>query len=323
MARIRTVKPEFFKHYDLYKAEEESGLPLRVAYSGLWTCADKEGRFKWQPAQLKLDVLPYDQVDFDQVLTILERNGFIIKYSVDNKWFGCIPTLPEHQRFSGKEAQYESKLPPPPKKQPGSVGEVTGKQPGINGECIDASNEILNDSFSTNSDGKQPGSIWEASGNPGKERIIGKEEGKGKERNKEPQEFFGNGNLIPEMKNIWLAAFPHYTFDQENDYPALLKISDFILKIAGKKIGFLTDDDEIKTLNSFQLIADQVNREPFWANKPLKTIYNHIQEFYNKIKNPIDAAPKQQQNGRSTKIDDDKLKQKLAAKLDSWKQNSR
>jgi len=299
MARIRTVKPEFFKHYDLFKAEEESGLPLRVAFSGLWTCADKEGRFKWQPAQLKLDVLPYDKVDFEIVLNILVQKEFIVKYSVDNKWFGCIPTLPEHQRFSGKEAQFESKLPPPPEKNMGSNGEVIGKQSGIHGEAVCSSDNSLTDSLSTNTDGKQTGSNGEALGNPGKERIIGKEEGKGKERNKEPQEFFGNSNLIPEMKNIWVSSFPHYTFDQENDFPALLKISDFILKIAGKKIGFLTDDDEFKTLNTFQLIADQVNREPFWANKPLKTIYNHIQEFYNKIKNPINGTGSKQKSGKN------------------------
>ncbi len=304
MARIRTVKPEFFKHYDLFKAEEESGLPLRVAFSGLWTCADKEGRFKWQPAQLKLDVLPYDNLDFEKVLNLLVEKEFIVKYSVDNKWFGCIPTLPEHQRFSGKEAQFESKLPPPPGKQPGSNREATGKQPGINGEPINASINSLTDSTSTGNEGKQTGSNGEALGNPGKERIIGKEEGKGKERNKEPQEFSGNGNLIPEMKNIWAASFQHYTFDQENDFPALLKIADFILKIAGKKIGFLADDDELKTLNTFQLIADQVNREPFWSNKPLKTIHNHIQEFYNKIKNPVngtESRTKGKPNGAATR----------------------
>lgn len=182
MARIRTVKPEFFKHYDLFKAEEESQLPLRVAFSGLWTCADKEGRFKWQPAQLKLDVLPYDQVDFEQVLNVLEEKEFIVKYSVGNKWFGCIPTFQEHQRFSGKEAQIESKLPPPPVKQLGSNWEATGKQLGITCELQDASLENVTDSYSAEKEGKQPGSNREATGNPGrernKERIIGKEEGK-------------------------------------------------------------------------------------------------------------------------------------------------
>ena len=42
MARIRTIKPEFFRHADLYEAERETGLPLRLAFAGLWTAADRE-----------------------------------------------------------------------------------------------------------------------------------------------------------------------------------------------------------------------------------------------------------------------------------------
>ena len=58
MARIRTIKPEFFRHEALFEAEQATGLPLRVAYAGLFTAADREGRFKWSPRSLKLDCLP-------------------------------------------------------------------------------------------------------------------------------------------------------------------------------------------------------------------------------------------------------------------------
>ena len=33
MARIRTIKPDFFRHYDLYQAEKETGLPVRLAFA--------------------------------------------------------------------------------------------------------------------------------------------------------------------------------------------------------------------------------------------------------------------------------------------------
>ena len=111
MARIRTIKPEFYRHHDLYTAEVEYGLPLRVAFSGLWTCADKEGRFKWKPIQLKLDVLPFDDIDFLDVLIALYDTGFIEYYEVDGKQYGFIPTFKEHQRITGSEATSESKLP--------------------------------------------------------------------------------------------------------------------------------------------------------------------------------------------------------------------
>ena len=58
MPRIRTIKPEFFLHHDLFAAEKECGLPLRLAYVGLWTQADREGRFKWRPYELGIAILP-------------------------------------------------------------------------------------------------------------------------------------------------------------------------------------------------------------------------------------------------------------------------
>ena len=45
MARIRTIKPEFFRHEGLYELEQETGFAIRVAFAGLWTACDREGRF--------------------------------------------------------------------------------------------------------------------------------------------------------------------------------------------------------------------------------------------------------------------------------------
>ena len=112
MPRSRIIKPEFFKHAGLYDAEARSGLPLRLAFEGLWCVADRAGRFQWKPRELKLDVLPYDPVDFSDVLDALESAGFIESYSVEGKRFGVIPTFGTHQTFHHRESQ--SKLPEPP-----------------------------------------------------------------------------------------------------------------------------------------------------------------------------------------------------------------
>lgn len=112
MARIRTVKPAFFRHRRLYLAEQESGLPLRVAFAGLWTCADRAGRFKWEPEELKLDCLPFDDVDFSRVLDALVTRGFLVKYAWRGKFYGCIPSFLEHQVINNKESP--SILPEPP-----------------------------------------------------------------------------------------------------------------------------------------------------------------------------------------------------------------
>jgi hypothetical protein len=111
MARIRTVKPEFFLHEELYDLEQESGLPVRLAYAGLWTQADREGRFQWRPRTLKAQILPHDELDFSGVLEALAARGFVVKYTVDGETFGWIPTFKSHQVINNRES--ESDLPPP------------------------------------------------------------------------------------------------------------------------------------------------------------------------------------------------------------------
>lgn len=112
MARKRLVAPEFFTHGELYDAEASSGLPLRLAFAGLWTASDRRGVFAWQPRVLKLAILPYDPVDFNAVLAALERAGFIERYVVDGKEYGSIPSFAKWQTFHPHEKA--SKLPGPP-----------------------------------------------------------------------------------------------------------------------------------------------------------------------------------------------------------------
>jgi hypothetical protein len=141
MARIRTVKPEFFRHEKL----QELGPLSMLIFSGLWTQCDKAGRFAWKPRQLKLDILPFIAFDMEKELDKLADHFFVIKYEVQEEFFGVIPTFGDHQRLSGKEAQEPARYPdpPPPKtKKPrklpgeklGSNGEAMGKHPGSDGE---------------------------------------------------------------------------------------------------------------------------------------------------------------------------------------------
>ena len=111
MRRIRTIKPEFFRHVGLYKAEVETRLPLRLAFAGLWTAADRDGRFRWEPEALKLDCLPYDKVDFARVLDALVTRGFVVRYASDGQTYGFIPSWTRHQVINNRESA--SSLPAP------------------------------------------------------------------------------------------------------------------------------------------------------------------------------------------------------------------
>lgn len=109
--RIRTIKPEFFTHEGIFELELETGLPMRVAFAGLWCAADREGRFKWEPRRLGVQILPYDQADFSRVLDALATRGFIRKYASGTGVFGVIPSFGTHQVINNREK--ESELPEP------------------------------------------------------------------------------------------------------------------------------------------------------------------------------------------------------------------
>ena len=111
MGRIRTIKPEFFLHEELYDLEQETGFPIRVAFQGLWCQADREGRFRWRPRALKAQILPYDEVDFSRVLDALATRGFLVKYACSGEIFAHIPGFKKHQVINNKESA--SKLPAP------------------------------------------------------------------------------------------------------------------------------------------------------------------------------------------------------------------
>jgi hypothetical protein len=110
--RIRTIKPEFFLHEDLFDLEEETHLPIRVAFAGLWCAADREGRFHWKIRRLKSQILPYDDVDFSRVLHALTTRGLIVKYASGDDQYGWIPNFTKHQMINNREK--DSELPEPP-----------------------------------------------------------------------------------------------------------------------------------------------------------------------------------------------------------------
>jgi hypothetical protein len=101
MARIRTIKPDFFADEDIAEMP-----PLcRIAFAGLWCHADREGRLEDRPKRLKPKVLPYDDVDMHDVLDTLAQHGFIQRYEVDGHRFIQVRTFLKHQCPNVKEPE--------------------------------------------------------------------------------------------------------------------------------------------------------------------------------------------------------------------------
>mgnify|MGYP003642168228 CR=1 FL=1 len=107
MARIRTVKPEFFQH------EEIGALPFaaRLLAIGLMQIADGHGRLRWVPKQIEAHVFPWDDIDLEPLAVGLESVGILVRYEVDGRSFGAFPNFRKHQRITGKEAAIPSKYP--------------------------------------------------------------------------------------------------------------------------------------------------------------------------------------------------------------------
>jgi hypothetical protein len=127
MSRIRTIKPDFFRHEGLQDLERENPESYSMlVFAGLFTVADKNGRFEWKPRSLKLDILPFLNFDMAITLNLLEKEKFIVSYSVEEKKYGMIPTFSEHQRITGKEAITPGRHPGPEQR---NTGETPGKHP--------------------------------------------------------------------------------------------------------------------------------------------------------------------------------------------------
>lgn len=126
MARTRSIKPSFFDN------ELLGGLsPLtRLLFIGLWGQADRAGRLEDRPLRLKKNILGYDDVtvaDVDDMLESLNKNGFIIRYQVEDRRYIQVTKFEKHQNPHIKEKP--SEIPPPPglSQDEGEAG--TGQQP--------------------------------------------------------------------------------------------------------------------------------------------------------------------------------------------------
>lgn len=100
MARIRTVKPEFFTSSDVV-----SLTPLaRLFYVSLWCEADREGRLKWDERTLKMRYLPADDCSISDLADELSSRDMVILYEIDGKVYAEIPSFKTHQVINNREA---------------------------------------------------------------------------------------------------------------------------------------------------------------------------------------------------------------------------
>ncbi len=96
MARIRTVKPEFWDDLKISKISRDS----RLLYIGMWNFADDLGVIIGDALWIKSKIFPFDQIQiqqFEKWLQELVKNGFISLFSHKGEKFYYLPNLTRHQ----------------------------------------------------------------------------------------------------------------------------------------------------------------------------------------------------------------------------------
>lgn len=96
MARIRTIKPEFWDDLKLSKITRDS----RLLYIGLWNFSDDLGVIIGDSLWIKSKVFPFDQIQmqqFEKWIEELVKNGFISQFSHKGEDFYYLPNLTRHQ----------------------------------------------------------------------------------------------------------------------------------------------------------------------------------------------------------------------------------
>jgi uncharacterized phage protein (TIGR02220 family) len=109
VARIRTIKPEFFKDEKVADLDPE----VRLLFIGLWTLADRKGILEDRPRWIKAELFPY-QSDFDITLSLLKlaQAKMCIRYTADDgSKLIFITNFLEHQRPNNKEPVSNRPLP--------------------------------------------------------------------------------------------------------------------------------------------------------------------------------------------------------------------
>lgn len=99
MSRIRTIKPEFWRHEDLSELPE----PTHMLAAALLNYSDDEGYFNAHPGLIKGECFPLrdPSVSIQDSLAHLSRVGFIrLGKGEDGKRYGQVTKFTDHQRIN-------------------------------------------------------------------------------------------------------------------------------------------------------------------------------------------------------------------------------
>jgi hypothetical protein len=114
MARIRTIKPEFFTSLTIADLTPEQ----RLTFIGLWTHVDDAGRCVDDARLIKAALWPLDDrtaADVERDMGALTEASLIVRYTLNRRHYLAVVNWSEHQKISHPS---QSKLPAPDEGEP-------------------------------------------------------------------------------------------------------------------------------------------------------------------------------------------------------------
>lgn len=110
MARIRTIKPEFWEDEKLAK------LPVyaRLLFIGTWNFADDNGALLANPVLMKSHIFPYEDIGISTIsewIDILVEKGMLIRTTYNGKDYLVIRKFLIHQKINRKSIRINIPLP--------------------------------------------------------------------------------------------------------------------------------------------------------------------------------------------------------------------
>ncbi len=134
MARIRTIKPEFWTSEQIVECSPNA----RLMFIGLMNFADDNGVHPAKPMRIKMQVFPGDAfgaTEIDGFLCELEDAGLIQRYEANEEQFLIITGFTKHQKIDQPSYKFplpNGKVPENPKRRRKHYSEI---EQGVNGKC--------------------------------------------------------------------------------------------------------------------------------------------------------------------------------------------
>lgn len=104
MARIRTIKPEFWTSEQI----ADCSPTARLLFIGLWNFCDDAGRHPASAKRLKMEVFPSDAIETTEVAKWIDElinAGLVVSYVVGQQWFWQV-TGWHHQKIEKPTLKY-------------------------------------------------------------------------------------------------------------------------------------------------------------------------------------------------------------------------